>query len=329
MAIPLGGRPVKPFPLLWAALCVAALPDAAAQEIFGLAGAMQTDPTTKTTYAWLLSYQQELGEHLMASFAWQNEGHVPNHHRDGQSLQLWGKTKAFSPRLTLAAGAGPYRYYDTTAPNDTGGYSDEHGWGVMYSLSATWSTSGRWLFQARLDHVETKHSVDTTELLFGVGYKLDKDDASVYRGSETRAAARRDEVTLFVGKTIVNSYESENDTAASIEYRHAFGPVFRGSIAWLNEGNPHLIGRYGIVTQGWYEPSFSGGRFTLGIGLGLYVAVDEEREGDHDAFAAGMLTMTASYRIGREWTARFSWNRVLSNYDRDTDVVLFGVGYRF
>ena len=39
--------------------------------------------------------------------------------------------------------------------------------------------------------------------------------------------------------------------------------------------------------------------------------------------------MTASYRIGREWTARFSWNRVLSNYDRDTDVLLFGVGYRF
>ena len=39
--------------------------------------------------------------------------------------------------------------------------------------------------------------------------------------------------------------------------------------------------------------------------------------------------MTASYRIGREWTARFSWNRVLSHYDRDADVLLFGVGYRF
>ena len=57
--------------------------------------------------------------------------------------------------------------------------------------------------------------------------------------------------------------------------------------------------------------------------------MDEEREGDHDAFAAGIFTMTASYRIGREWAARFSWSRVLSNYDRDTDLLLLGVGYRF
>ena len=312
-----------------AALCVAALPDAAAQEFFGLAGVMHADSPDEYSYAWLLSYQQDLGEHLMASFTWQNEGHVPNHHRDGHSLQIWGKTTAFSPQLTFAAGIGPYRYYDTTVANSGGSYSDDHGYGVLYSLSATWSTAGRWLYQARLDRVATKHSIDTTELLFGVGYKLDKDDASVYRGSEARAAAKRDEVTVLVGRTIVNSFESETDVASSIEYRHAFGPVYRGSIAWINEGDPRLIRRNGIVTQGWYEPSFSGDRFTLGIGIGLYIAVDEYREGDHGAFASGIFTMTASYRIGREWLARFSWNRILSNYDRDTDILLFGAGYRF
>src|SRR6478609_8116872 len=58
---------------------------------------------------------------------------------------------------------------------------------------------------------------------------------------------------------------------------------------------------------------------------------DRPHHEDHAclAFVAGIFTMTASYRIGREWTARFSWNRVLSNYDRDADVLLFGVGYRF
>ena len=323
-------------PLLWvalAALCGAALPEAAAQEIYGLAGALQADSPDGRTYAWLISYQQELGKHLAASFTWQNEGHLQNHHRDGHSLQLWGKTRAFSPRLTLAAGIGPYRYYDTTvaSSSSTSDYSNAHGYGVLYSATATWSTSGRWLYQARLDHVETKKSIDTTELVVGVGYKLDKDAASVYRGSESSPGAKRDEVTLLAGATVVNSLNSDRDNAiaASIEYRHAFGPVLRGSIAWLNEGDPNLVGRYGIVAQGWYEPSFSGDRFTLGVGLGLYIAVDEEREGDHDAFAAGIFTMTASYRIGRDWTARFSWNRVLSSYDRDTDIVLFGAGYRF
>jgi len=319
---------------LLAAGCAAILPDAAAQEIYGLAGALQADTAERErASAWLISYHQALGEHLAASFTYQNEGHVPNHHRDGQSLQLWAKTTAFSPRLSFAAGAGPYRYYDTTVATgeSTRDYSNAHGYGVLYSATATWSGAGRWLYQVRLDHVETKKSIDTTELVFGVGYKLDKDDESVYRGSEARPAAKRDELTLFAGATIVNSLGSENDNsvAASIEYRHAFGPAFRGSIAWLHEGNANLVGRYGIVTQGWYEPSFFGDRFTLGAGLGVYVAVDEEREGDHDAFAAGILTMTASYRIGRDWTGRFSWSRVLSNYDRDTDVLLFGVGYRF
>ena len=308
--------------------CIAMPFDAAAQEIYGLVGGLQADsPDGRSASAWIVSYQQELGEHLAASFTYQNEGHLPNHHRDGHSLQLWAKTTPFSPYLTFAAGAGPYRYYDTIPTSS--GYADDHGYGLMYSLSATWSTSGRWLYQVRLDHVETKQSIDTTELLFGVGYKLDKDDASMYRDAPTRPAVRRDEVTLFVGKTYVNSLESETDPAISIEYRHAFGPVFRGSVAWLNEGNSHLVGRYGIVTQAWYEPSFSGDRFTLGIGFGLYVAVDEDREGDHGAFGAGMFTMTASYRMGQDWTARFSWNRVLSNYDRDTDVILLGVGYRF
>ena len=334
MAVPLGRRLLKPLWALLALLFVVASPHAAAQEIFGLAGAMQADsPDGGRSHAWLISYHQELGEHLAASFTYQNEGHVPNHHRDGHSLQLWAKTRAFSPKLSFAAGAGPYRYYDTTDATgaSAGDYSNAHGYGVLYSATATWSTTGRWLYQVRLDHVETKRSIDTTELVVGVGYKLDKDDASVYSGSGPRAAAKRDEVTLFVGKTIVNSLSSEGDnaTAASIEYRHAFGPALRGSIAWLHEGDPRLVGRYGIVTQGWYEPSFFGDRLTLGVGLGLYVAVDEQREGHHGAFGAGMFTMTTSYRIGREWTARFSWNRVLSNYDRDTDILLFGVGYRF
>jgi len=311
--------------------CAVSLPDAEAQEIFGLAGAMSADsPQGGHSYAWLVSYHQELAEHLAASFTYQNEGHVPNHHRDGHALQLWAKAAAFSPRLSFAAGAGPYRYYDTTvASSDTSDYSNAHGYGVLYSATATWSATGRWLYQVRLDHVETKKSIDTTELVFGVGYRLDQDDAALYQASASRAAAKRDEVTFFAGVTKVNSFDDNQAAAASIEYRHAFGPVFRGSIGWLHEGASSLVGRYGLVTQGWYEPSFFADRFTLGVGLGVYVAVDEDREGDHGAFAAGMLTMTASYRIGRDWTARFSWNRVLSNYDRDSDILLLGLGYRF
>src|SRR5262245_27916993 len=157
--------------LVMLAGATAVLPDAAAQEVFGLVGRLEADTTERErASAWLVSYQQELSEHFAASFTYQNEGHVPNHHRDGQSLQLWAKTRAFSPRLSFAAGIGPYRYYDTTVASgeSTSDYSNAHGYGVLYSATATWSTPGRWLYQVRLDHIETKKSIDTTELIFGV-----------------------------------------------------------------------------------------------------------------------------------------------------------------
>jgi len=111
--------------------------------------------------------------------------------------------------------------------------------------------------------------------------------------------------------------------------RYAFRPALRASVAWLSEGDAELIRRNGLVVQGWYEPSFSGDRFTLGLGLGVYIAIDDYREDREGAFPNGVITLTASYRVGRDWRARFSWNRVISNYDRDTDVLMLGAGYRF
>src|ERR1041384_4476041 len=93
---------------LLAAGCAAILPDAAAQEIYGLAGALQADTAERErASAWLISYHQALGEHLAASFTYQNEGHVPNHHRDGQSLQLSAQTTALSPRRPARGPAPP------------------------------------------------------------------------------------------------------------------------------------------------------------------------------------------------------------------------------
>src|SRR5262245_66304987 len=102
------------------ALCLGIALPAAAQDLSGLVGAMRSDsPDPHTSYAWLFSYSHDLGEHFAASFTWQNEGHVPNHHRDGHSVQLWAKT-GLGPQLELAAGIGPYRYFDTTAANSGG-----------------------------------------------------------------------------------------------------------------------------------------------------------------------------------------------------------------
>lgn len=307
-------------------LSCAGLSCADAQELSAFLGSMRADDPEASSFAWMISYMEDIGTHFAASFSWQNEGHIPDHHRDGHSAQAWVRTQAFSPHLTLAAGAGPYRYFDTTVAKSGGSHSDDHGYGVLYSLSAKWRGSGPWVYEARYNRVETEKSIDTSEFVLGIGYRLDKDQRPPQTGAHE---TRNDELTVYVGRTIVNSFESEQARAFSVEYRHAFTPSLRGSLAWLREGDAALIKRNGIVAQGWYEPGFSGERFTLGVGLGFYVATDDYREDREGAFPSGVITLSASYRIGREWLARFSWNRVTSSYDRDTDVLMLGAGYRF
>jgi hypothetical protein len=197
---------------------------------------------------------------------------------------------------------------------------------MLYSVSAKWRSSGPWVYEARFNHAQTEKSIDTSEFILGVGRRLDKDQRPP---DFSGGPERRDELTAYYGITIVNSFESETARAFSVEYRHAFRPALRGSVAWLSEGDAALIKRNGIVAQGWYEPSFSNDRFTLGLGLGLYVATDDYREDREGAFPSGVISLSASYHLGREWLARFTWNRVTSGYDRDTDVLMLGAGYRF
>jgi hypothetical protein len=269
-----------------------------------------------------------LDDHFAASITYRNEGHVPAHHRDGQAAQLWARTSVFSPDFTVAAGAGPYLYFDTTVAEGATSYTDAHGWGAMYSLAATWRRrNSPWFYQLRVDHVETKRSLDTTMLTVGVGRHLDRDADFIGSAEWEGHGDVRNEVVVSVGRTIVNSLESELARATSIEFRHAFGPVLRGSVGWINEGDAHLIRRNGIVAQGWLEPSLGHDRYTLGIGLGAYFAVDEYHA--QQPVVTGVITMTAGYHFTRRWLARLSWHRITSTYDRDSDIVLLGLGYRF
>lgn len=44
---------------------------------------------------------------------------------------------------------------------------------------------------------------------------------------------------------------------------------------------------------------------------------------------SGIVSISASYRLSDRWLTRITWNRVVTRYDRDTDVIQAGLGYRF
>ena len=69
------------------------------------------------------------------------------------------------------------------------------------------------------------------------------------------------------------------------------------------------------------------------MGAGVYYAINEnehsESPGPGAGKVSGLVTIAGSYRFTQRWDARLEWNRVVTRYDRDTDVIFAGAGYRF
>jgi hypothetical protein len=162
-------------------------------------------------------------------------------------------------------------------------------------------------------------SYKTTSLLFGVGYELDAPNG---RGALTGGTSQSE----------VNSLNSPGAVAESVEYRHGFGAYFGGTLSWINEAHTSLNTRDGVAAQAWVRRSFFDDKLALGVGAGPYYAVDTHRSPggpDTGGRVSILLTMSAGYNVTEHWTARVSWNRVMTTYDKDSDIYLAGVGYRF
>ena len=306
---------------------------ARAQELYVLGGAIEHRERHDYSYSWQLEYLQGAGEHFAATLSYLNEGHLPEHHRDGNSVQLWARSTLFDRRLSLAAGAGPYYFFDTAKLSNDGLYSNDHGWGGLFSVAATWYMESRWLLHARVNWVAVDRHFDTLSAVAGLGYQLDAPPAPgpIPEEPPQEGKTTTNEITVFLGRTIVNSLGSEHSGAASIEYRRGLWRYLDWTMAWLYEGDNRLIRRNGLTTQLWAVREFLDDRLALGVGGGAYLVLDRRtsQQQDIDEVLSGILTLTGSYRFHPHWDVRTSWNRIVTNYNRDTDVILGGIGYRF
>ncbi|WP_322042004.1 hypothetical protein [Paraburkholderia sp. J67] len=304
-----------------------------AQEFTLFAGPLRSG--ADHTYSWEMNYLEGFGPYFAGSISWLNEGHIPDHHRDGQTFQAWARLPLAQRRLVFALGAGPYRYFDTEAAKQGEGYSNTHGWGVVYSARATWYATHRWTANLQLDRVQVTHGPSTTAVMLGIGYQLDAPDTP---GPRDFALPRthdvtNNEITLMAGETILNSLESQTSAAEAIEYRRGLTHWLDGTIGYLHEGSGITARRDGGTAQLWLTRAFLDDRLTLGFGAGLYAAIHHGQNGDDrdtgDGILSGLVSVSASYRLTQHWSTRVTWNRVVTRYSRDTDVIMGGIGYRF
>jgi hypothetical protein len=98
------------------------------QEMTLFGGGTRQSGAGDRSYGWALDYRHGLGRNAALTFSWLNEGHFEGHHRDGQAAQLWWRSTFLDERLALAAGAGPYRYYDTRETVPGTPTTNQHGW---------------------------------------------------------------------------------------------------------------------------------------------------------------------------------------------------------
>ncbi|HET6459203.1 MAG TPA: hypothetical protein VFG29_00305 [Syntrophales bacterium] len=302
------------------------------QEFYLLGGGLGDTATTDRSYSWALEYMQGLGEYAAFSISWLNEGHLPDNHRDGITAQLWARTKKIDRQFVLAAGAGPYYYYDTLLAERGRGFSDTHGIGGVFSLAGFWYTESPWVIQLRSNMIKT-NNIDTWSAMVGIGYQLDYSNSRspASEAKETRNTTES-EMSVLIGQTTINSANSQQSVAESIEYRRGIARYLDWTVALVNEGDNRLANRAGILTELWAVRDFANDHLALGIGLGPYFLVDmhrSPRETQDWYSVAGVVSLSASYRFNPNWLARITWNRIATNYDRDADVIMIGPGYRF
>lgn len=308
---------------------------ASAQELSLLGGELEDRPGGDGSYSWELEYLVGYGEHVALCFCWINEGHLPGNHRDGPSAQVWVRTSMFEDRLSLLAGVGTYRFFDTAASAGIEGSEDVHGFGYVASLGARWYSSGPWLYQARVNLIETADNLDTISFLVGVGYQLERSArVGPWAGASGQPAeASGRQLTVSAGQTIVNTFQSQKALATSLEYRQGLTKSLEWSVSWLHEADDRLVRRNGMASQLWLVRDFLQSRLSLGAGGGFYYSVDDYREsqpgGTKAGPLAGLFTMMASYRVTPRLSARLSWNRLVSDYNEDADIVLLGVSRNF
>ena len=320
---------------LLAAMFVLLACPAFAGEISLLGGYGWTDKSLnkpiERTYAWQVQYMEGLGEHFAYSLSYLNQGHFISHHRDGNAANLWVRTNLLDRQLSLGVGAGGVFYYDTQSSVNGGPTRDLHGWGTMASVAATWYTKSRLFYQVQGYWVRGGNSFNTLSALAGIGYQLDAPPA---KGPDVKGthldeeSATDNELTVFGGETVVNIPGHGKSLALALEYRRGLWKYLEWTAGAIYEGKSSLIDRYGVTTQLWLAKPFLDDRLSLGIGLGPYFAIDRRLDTKVIRIPY-MFSTTGSVRITKDVLIRATWDRVITTYDRDTDIFLGGIGYRF
>ncbi len=307
-----------------------------AQELTYLGGLLPATSTERSSYTWQVDYRQDFYRNFAGSIAYVNEGHLRAHHRDGTAWEAWGLLPLFKDRFSISAGAGAYYYFDTQ-PLPGGNTADVHGTALIYSLSATAYLSDRWFGRVMFNHISPANDVKVSTVTVGAGFWFGRDKkptpGKLGDSPEEYNYVTENELTAFGGQSVVNTFLSQKARAYAGEYRRGVLPHVDWTASAIYEGDPAIIRRSGAATQLWFVNTFFNERISLGGGLGPYFFLDHKHPTTLaqriPGAVAPLASLTLAVRLSEHWNVRMVFDRVMSNYNRDSDIFLLGLGYRW
>jgi hypothetical protein len=303
------------------------------QEFSASVGSVLNSGSSEKTVGYQYNYLHMLSDHLALGLSYLNEGHFSEHHRDGYYFQLWGKSRSPGKKYSLAAGIGPYFYFDTNERTRQI-FNNEHGVGIISSLSGQWYFKSPFFFRVHSNWVWTNSNISTISLLFGLGVELET-APRISRESRFTSGVEKmpgRELSILLGRAVMNNRDEDIAFAGQIMYRERIIRHLEWTLSFINEGHNDVLHRIGGAAQIWAVQDFYDEKLTLGIGLGPYIAdhLSGDRLTDTEGvILAGILTVSAAYRFDSRWLMRAAWSRTVTDYDRDSDIILIGPGFCF
>lgn len=300
-----------------------------AQELAGALGRLHEVGEPGFTYTWRMDYHQHLTPNLALSFGWLNEGHLPEHHRDGWVAQAWATRDPRGQRLRMGVGLGLYRSFDTNLVGEA--YRNEHVTRPLLTLALAHPIGeGPWSAQVQVNRTLGGREPVTQGMLLGLLWRIGPSEAPAPRPPASPEGEGRQELLVAFGQTILNSDVSQTSDAYEIAYRRRLAPHWSWSASYVNEGTPEKLRRDGLNLQAWLDGFFLEHRLRLGLGFGPYATrVEHYGKGPDrdDVRLSGRITLAAGWRLASQWTVYATWNRIATTYHRDTDLLAAGLGF--
>ena len=260
-------------------------------------------------------------------FSYNNDGHLPNNHRDGLAGQVW-YVQQLGEKFELQAGTGPYANMNNT--NENGQRVNKFEVGLMTSVALKWHVFPHgWYLRTQYNNTWVPGSFNSNALLVGAGC-----DFTTLENSDGPTRLGLD-VSLWGGSSRTTQIGTQKSAAAyQVELQYLFDThaqwwqVAGISTGLLSEGDTTLQRRTGIPLQFWWssEPS----HVTFSTGVGPYLAYDGVRT-ENKVNLLGIFSIRVTYKFmetrKHQFEAGFMYTRVASFYNRDEDIFMLGLRF--